>query len=68
MTNSEWLKYRSKVTGKSITELREEMKRSGALADRSKSGFAYLKQHNPEKLKEVTSKGGRNASKKKPQI
>lgn len=58
MENSEWLRYRSKVTGKSIETIRQEMRDKSQLADKSKGGFAHLKLNNPEKLKEIVKKGG----------
>lgn len=35
-----WLEWRSQETGKSVEELREEMRQRGKLADKSRSGFA----------------------------
>lgn len=49
-----WLEYRSMKTGKSIEELKNEMRERGAKANKSKSGFASL---TPERLKEVAKKG-----------
>lgn len=53
---SEWLKYRSKVTGKSVEELRQEMRERGAKADKSHAGFASMDKKTHLK---ISSKGGR---------
>lgn len=45
---------------------RAEMKRRGSLSSRNKGkqgGFAKLKTEDPEKFKELTSKGGKNGKK-----
>lgn len=50
-----WLDYRSQVTGKSVEELRQEMRERSAKADKSKAGFASM---DKERLIKVASKGG----------
>lgn len=58
---SEWLKYRSRVTGKSIEELRQEMSSRSQKADKSTSGFASL---NPEQRQKIIAKSIKSRKKK----
>lgn len=50
-----WLEYRSQVTGKSVEQLRQEMRERSAKADKSKGGFASMPK---ERVAELGSKGG----------
>jgi len=47
-----WLEWRSQQTGKSVEELRGEMRERGAKADKSKSGFAQV---DKDKLREYAA-------------
>ena len=57
-----WLEYRSQVTGKSVEELRQEMRERSAKADKSKAGFASMPK---DKLIKVAAKGGTAGAGKK---
>ncbi len=49
-----WLEYQSQRTGKTVEELRQEMRERSALASRKNSGFASL---TPTQRREVAQKG-----------
>lgn len=49
-----WLEYEAKRTGKSVEQVREEMRQRSKLADRSKSGFASK---SPEERKAISQLG-----------
>lgn len=49
-----WLEYRSKVTGKSIEELRQDMKSRAETLPAHKRGFASL---SPEERKRISQAG-----------
>lgn len=50
---TKWLQYMSEKTGKSIEELREEMRARGAKADKTKTGFGSM---TLERRKEISQK------------
>lgn len=57
-----WLEYRSKVTGKTVEQIREEMRQRSKLADRTNSGFAS---RTPEERKAISDLGVKARQKKK---
>lgn len=50
--STEWLEYRAKVTGKTVHQIRQEMRERGSLSDKSNAGFT-----NPEVAKRASKKG-----------
>jgi general stress protein YciG len=58
---SKWMQAMIKKHG-SEEAVREFMRESGQQAKRSrKGGFHYLKQHDPEKFKQISAKGGKKS-------
>lgn len=51
-----WLEYKASQTGKTVEEIRQEMRDRSKLADKSKSGFASM---DKDRLKELGKKYGR---------
>lgn len=57
MTKNQWLEYEAARTGKTVEEVREEMRRRSKLAVQMR-GLTGTQLMTPEKHKEISSKGG----------